>query len=68
LKAPNNPPPACCNPLNEIAANSSDCLCNLLNNPKLFLSFEASKDEILKLPNACGVNVDTSKCNANAGN
>ncbi|CAJ2641912.1 unnamed protein product [Trifolium pratense] len=66
LKAPNNPPPACCNPLSELAANSSDCICNLINNPKL-LAFEASKEEILKLPTACGVDVDASKCNANAG-
>ncbi|XP_073220637.1 non-specific lipid transfer protein GPI-anchored 9 isoform X2 [Cicer arietinum] len=64
LKNPTNPSPACCSPLNEIAINSSDCLCNLMNNPKLFLSLDVSKDEILKLPNACGINVDTSKCNA----
>lgn len=68
LKAPNDPPPTCCDPLKEMVTNSSDCLCQFINNPTMILSLEVSKDDIMKLPKACGIKVDISKCNANAGN
>lgn len=64
LKSQDKPPQTCCGPLNEMASNATDCLCSFFNNPKLLLSFNVSKDEILKLPNACGVDVDVSKCNS----
>ena len=66
LKNPTNIPPTCCNPLNDLVTNSSECLCNILNNPKLIGSIDVTKDEILKLPAACGIHVDASKCNAEA--
>ena len=62
LKSPINVPPTCCDPLNELVANSSECLCNIINNPKLIISFDVTKDDILKLPAACGIHVDASKC------
>ncbi|KAL5079470.1 hypothetical protein RYX36_007891 [Vicia faba] len=69
LKSPGNPPPACCTPLKEMATSESDCLCNVLSNPKLFMSLDVTKEQLVKLPNACGIDVDTSKCNAStAGN
>jgi len=68
LKAPNDPPPTCCDPLKEMVTNSSDCLCQFINNPTMVLSLEVSKDDIMKLPKACGIKFNISKCNANAGN
>ncbi|XP_058722565.1 non-specific lipid transfer protein GPI-anchored 9-like isoform X1 [Vicia villosa] len=64
LNSPNIPPPACCTPLKEMATTGSDCLCSVLSNPKLFVSLEVTKEQLLKLPKACGVDVDASKCNA----
>ncbi|KAI5441451.1 non-specific lipid transfer protein GPI-anchored 8 [Lathyrus oleraceus] len=66
LKTPSNPPPACCTPLDEMAKGESDCLCKLLSNPKLFMSLDVTEDQLLKLPNACGIDVDTTKCNGTA--
>lgn len=63
LKSPNNPSPACCEPLKEMHENNTQCLCNFVNNTPLFQSLGASKDEILKLPQACGIDVELSKCN-----
>ncbi|CAK8534272.1 unnamed protein product [Lathyrus sativus] len=68
LKSPNNPPPACCTPLSEMAKEESDCLCSFLNNPKFFVSLDVTKDELMKLPNACGIDVDATKCDASAEN
>ncbi|KAL5142849.1 Lipid transfer-like protein VAS [Glycine soja] len=66
LKSPNNPSPACCEPLKEMHENNTQCLCNFVNNTPLFQSLGASKDEILKLPQACGIDVELSKCNNTA--
>lgn len=63
LKTLVNPPPICCNPLSEMANNGTDCLCTFLNDPKMLSTFNLSKDEVMKLPNACGVAIDVSKCN-----
>ncbi|XP_061362629.1 non-specific lipid transfer protein GPI-anchored 9-like [Gastrolobium bilobum] len=66
LKSPNNPTPACCVPLSEMQINETDCLCTFFNNPQLLTSINVSKDDVLKLPNACGVDVDVSKCSTAA--
>ncbi|KAG5037300.1 hypothetical protein AAZX31_07G098200 [Glycine max] len=67
LKSPNNPSPACCEPLKEMQENNTQCLCNFVNSTTLFQSLGGSKDEILKLPQACGINFDPSKCNNTGG-
>ncbi|XP_057446904.1 non-specific lipid transfer protein GPI-anchored 3-like isoform X2 [Lotus japonicus] len=64
LKSPNNPPPSCCVPLNEMATNEVDCLCSVMNNPQLLLSINVSKEDAMKLPGACDIEVDISKCNS----
>ncbi|KAE9586085.1 hypothetical protein Lal_00010185 [Lupinus albus] len=58
----NNPSPACCNPLNEILTNDTACICSFINNPQLLVSMNIAKDDLLKLPDACGLDADISMC------
>ncbi|XP_027357350.1 lipid transfer-like protein VAS [Abrus precatorius] len=62
LSAPNNPPQTCCDPLKEMYDNKTDCLCSFLNNPQVLQSFKITKEDALKLPQACGITVDASLC------
>lgn len=63
VKTQSNPSPACCAPLKEIHENDTQCLCNFVNKPQILQSISVSKEDILKLPQACGVNVKLDKCN-----
>ncbi|TKY44810.1 Lipid transfer protein VAS [Spatholobus suberectus] len=62
VKSPNNPSQACCAPLKEMHENETQCLCNFINYPQLLESISVSKEDIIKLPQACGINVNLSKC------
>ncbi|KAJ4713559.1 Lipid transfer protein [Melia azedarach] len=57
-----SPPSSCCDPLKEMASNNSQCLCSVLDNPELLKTFNVSQDEALRLPKACGADIDLSKC------
>ncbi|OIW20146.1 hypothetical protein TanjilG_02126 [Lupinus angustifolius] len=57
-----NPSRACCNPLNEILTNDTECICSFINNPQLLVSMNINKDDLLKLPDACGLDADISMC------
>ncbi|XP_019457937.1 PREDICTED: lipid transfer-like protein VAS isoform X2 [Lupinus angustifolius] len=57
-----NPSPTCCIPLNEILTNNTECLCSFINNPKLLASMNVTKDDLLKLPDSCGLKADISIC------
>ncbi|QCD92318.1 hypothetical protein DEO72_LG5g380 [Vigna unguiculata] len=64
LKSQTNPPPeTCCAPLKELHDNKSPCICNILNKPSLLQSVGVSKDDLLKLPQACSIDTDFSSCN-----
>ena len=63
LKSPTNIPPACCAPLSQMVTNDTECLCSFFNNQEWIASMNISKDDMLKLPNACRLAVDVSKCN-----
>ncbi|CAL0322276.1 unnamed protein product [Lupinus luteus] len=58
----NNPSPTCCIPLNEILTNDTECLCSFINNPNLLESMNVTKDDLLKLPDSCGLKADISIC------
>ena len=61
-KNPNNPPSTCCLPLQDMVASEARCLCIFFNDLNLLKHLNATQDDALKLPKACGVNVDVSKC------
>ncbi|CAL0332583.1 unnamed protein product [Lupinus luteus] len=58
----NNPSPTCCNPLNEILTNDTECICSFINNPQLLASMNIAKDDLMKLPDACDLDADISIC------
>ncbi|KAE9600221.1 putative bifunctional inhibitor/plant lipid transfer protein/seed storage helical [Lupinus albus] len=60
------PSSTCCIPLNEILTNDTECLCSFINNPKLLLSMNVTKDDLLKLPESCGLKADISVCDKGA--
>ena len=61
LKPPSTRLPACCVPLKEMVSDDPKCLCDVFNNPDLLKSLNISKDDVMKLANAC--NADVSVCN-----
>ncbi|BAU02683.1 hypothetical protein LR48_Vigan10g036800 [Vigna angularis] len=68
LKSQTDPPPeTCCAPLKEMHDNKSPCLCNIVNKPSLLQSVGVSKDDLLKLPQACSIEADFSSCNDTGG-
>ncbi|KAL9324427.1 hypothetical protein ACSQ67_009284 [Phaseolus vulgaris] len=68
MKSQTSPPPdTCCAPLKEMHDNKSQCVCSFVNNPSLLRSIGSSKDDLLKLPNACGIDADFSACNSTGG-
>ncbi|XP_020222021.1 uncharacterized protein LOC109804578 [Cajanus cajan] len=63
VKNPSNPPESCCEPLKEIHDNQKGCLCNFLKNPTFLQSVRASQEDFLKLPQACGIEINVANCN-----
>ncbi|KAL4375038.1 hypothetical protein AHAS_Ahas05G0241800 [Arachis hypogaea] len=64
LKDQSNVPEECCGPLREIAtSNDQECLCAFFNNQQMLDSMQISRDDAMKLPNACSVPVEISTCN-----
>ncbi|XP_054785760.1 non-specific lipid transfer protein GPI-anchored 9-like [Prosopis cineraria] len=70
LKSPGaksgTPPETCCQPLKDMIAKDLECLCNVFNSPEMLQSINATRDDALKLPKACGLDDDASKCNKDA--
>ncbi|XP_028795938.1 lipid transfer-like protein VAS [Neltuma alba] len=64
--ASGTPPETCCQPLKDMIAGDVECLCNVFNSPEMLQSINATKDDALKLPKACGLDADVSKCNNGA--
>lgn len=62
VAAPPSPPASCCVPLKEIIDNDIQCLCQVFDNPMIMNTLNVTKDEALKLPKACGDNIDASIC------
>ncbi|KAJ8646738.1 hypothetical protein MRB53_008486 [Persea americana] len=64
LHAPSSPPPpTCCLPLKDMIENDKECLCGIFNNQNLLKSFNVTQEDALKLPKACGADVDITACN-----
>ncbi|XP_021292417.1 non-specific lipid-transfer protein-like protein At2g13820 [Herrania umbratica] len=57
-----SPPATCCSPLKDIIDHDSQCLCKVFNNPEILKGFNLTLDEAMKLPKACGIDVDVSVC------
>ncbi|KAI9080048.1 hypothetical protein K1719_037981 [Acacia pycnantha] len=64
--ASGTPPDTCCQPLKDMIAGDVECLCNMFNSSDMLQTFNATKDDALKLPNSCGLDADVSKCNNGA--
>jgi len=67
MKSQTNPPETCCAPLKEMHDNNSQCLCSFFNSPSLLHSIGLSKDDLMKLPQACGIDTDLSGCSNTGG-
>lgn len=63
IKLPVNPSPTCCLPLMELLADDLQCLCSFFNNAEMLKVLNVTQSEALKLPKACGADVDISTCN-----
>jgi hypothetical protein len=61
LKPPSTPLLVCCVPLKEMVSDDPKCLYNMFNNPDLLKSLNVTKDDVMKLANAC--NAVVSVCN-----
>ncbi|KAK6249821.1 hypothetical protein SCA6_003826 [Theobroma cacao] len=57
-----SPPATCCSPLTDVFTHDSQCLCKVFNNPEILKGFNLTLDEAMKLPKACGIDVDVSVC------
>lgn len=67
IRTVNPPVPAsCCGPLKEIVEKEAPCLCAVFNDPGMLKRFNITKDQVMDLPKACGINPDVSLCTKNA--
>ncbi|MED6167480.1 hypothetical protein PIB30_002961 [Stylosanthes scabra] len=64
LKDSSNVADECCAPMKELASSDQQCLCAFFNNQDMLNSMKVSKEDAMKLPNACSVHVDIATCPA----
>ncbi|MED6162136.1 hypothetical protein PIB30_067509 [Stylosanthes scabra] len=64
MKDSSNVAEECCAPMRELASSDQQCLCSFFNNQDMLNSLKVSKEDALKLPNACSVHVDIATCPA----
>ncbi|CAL5040897.1 unnamed protein product [Urochloa decumbens] len=62
LNATTAPPPACCGPLKEAAANETACMCAMLLDKAAPQAFGVAPEQGLGLAKRCGVTTDASAC------
>ncbi|RLN12876.1 non-specific lipid-transfer protein [Panicum miliaceum] len=62
LNSTSAPPPACCAPLKEAAANETACMCAMLLNKAALQAFRVAPEQGLGLAKRCGVTADASAC------
>ena len=62
LNSTSAPPPACCAPLKEAAANETACVCAMLLNKAALQAFGVAPEQGLGLAKRCGVTTDASAC------
>ena len=62
LGSDKEPTATCCGPLKTIIEEETKCLCQAFQNPAMLASINVTKEDVLKLPKACGLDANEDIC------
>lgn len=62
LGSDKEPTATCCGPLKTIIEEETKCLCQAFQNPAMLASINVTKEDVLKLPKACGFDANEDIC------